>query len=58
MDIYYGEGMKEFHLLYLTAMVLIVPILYFIVKYKLINKALIVSGILNILGIFIYSLGH
>ena len=57
-DIYYGEGMIEFHLWYLTAMVLIVPILYFIVKYKLINKALIVSGILNILGIFIYNLGH
>lgn len=40
-DIYYGEGIIEFHLWYLTAMVLIVPILYFTVKYNLINKMLI-----------------
>lgn len=57
-DIYYGEGIIEFHLWYLTAMVLIVPILYFTVKYNLINKMLILSGILNILGIFIYNSGH
>lgn len=57
-DFYYGDGMIEFHLWYLTAMVLIVPILYFTVKYNLINKMLILSGILNISGIFIYNLGH
>lgn len=57
-DFYYGDGMIEFHLWYLTAMVLIVPILYFTVKYNLINKMLIISGILNISGIFIYNLGH
>ena len=57
-DFYYGDGMIEFHLWYLTAMVLIVPILSFIVKYNLINKMLILSGILNILGIFIYNLGY
>lgn len=58
IDFYYGDGMIEFHLWYLTAMVLIVPILYFTVKYNLINKMLILSGILNILGIFIYNSGH
>lgn len=57
-DFYYGDGMIEFHLWYLTAMVLIVPILYFTVKYNLINKMLILSGILNISGIFIYNCGH
>jgi surface polysaccharide O-acyltransferase-like enzyme len=57
-DFYYGDGMIEFHLWYLAAMVLIVPILYFTVKYNLINKMLILSGILNISGIFIYNLGH
>lgn len=57
-DFYYGDGMIEFHLWYLTAMVLVVPILYFTVKYNLINKILILSGILNILGIFIYNSGH
>ena len=57
-DFYYGDGLIEFHLWYLTAMVLIVPILYFTVKYNLINKMLILSGILNILGIFIYNSGH
>ena len=57
-DLYYAEGIIEPHLWYLTAMVLAVPILYFIVKYKLINKVLIVSGILNISSIFIYNSGH
>lgn len=50
--------MIEFHLWYLTAMVLVVPILYFTVKYNLINKILILSGILNISGIFIYNCGY
>ena len=58
IDFYYGDGIIEFHLWYLTAMVLIVPILYFTVKYNLINKMLILSGILNISGIFIYNCGH
>lgn len=57
-DFYYGDGMVEFNLWYLTAMVLIVPILYFTVKYNLINKMLIISGILNISGIFIYNCGY
>ena len=57
-DIYYGDGMIEFHLWYLTAMVLIVPMMYFTVKYNLINKILILSGILNISGIFIYNCGY
>ena len=57
-DFYYGDGMIEFHLWYLTAMVLVVPILYFTVKYNLINKILILSGILNISGIFIYNCGY
>ncbi|WP_195515217.1 acyltransferase family protein [Paraclostridium bifermentans] len=57
-DFYYGDGMIEFHLWYLTAMVLIVPMMYFTVKYNLINKILILSGILNISGIFIYNCGH
>ena len=57
-DFYYGDGMIEFHLWYLTAMVLIVPMMYFTVKYNLINKILILSGILNISGIFIYNCGY
>lgn len=57
-DFYYGDGMIEFHLWYLTAMVLIVPMMYFTVKYNLINKMLILAGILNISGIFIYNCGH
>ena len=57
-DFYYGDGIIEFHLWYLTAMVLIVPILYFTVKYNLISKMLILSGILNISGIFIYNCGY
>ena len=58
IDFYYGDGIIEFHLWYLTAMVLVVPILYFTVKYNLINKILILSGILNISGIFIYNCGY
>ena len=57
-DFYYGDGMIEFHLWYLTAMVLIVPIIHFIINYNLINKILILSGMLNILSIFIYNCGY
>lgn len=58
VNIYYGVGMIQFHLWYLTAMVLIIPALYIVNKYNLINKTLIISGLLNISSIFIYNSGY
>lgn len=58
LDIYYGTGIIEGHLWYLSATILVIPILYFIIKYNYVTKALIISLILNIIGIFMYNTGN
>ncbi|WP_294371770.1 acyltransferase [uncultured Clostridium sp.] len=52
-DIYYGTGIVKYHLWYLSAMILIIPILHFLISKSLLTKALILSFILNIIGILI-----
>lgn len=55
LNIYYCYGIISFHLWYLMATLVVMPILYVVIKNNLISKVLIVSLILNIAGVFLYN---
>lgn len=55
MDLYYAKGIIRYHLWYLSSMIIMIPILYCILKSKWVNKAVVITLILNIIGIFIYN---
>lgn len=55
LDIYYGEGIIKYHLWYLAATLCVIPILYITIKYNIVKISLLISLILNIIGIFIYN---
>jgi surface polysaccharide O-acyltransferase-like enzyme len=57
LNLYYANGIIKYHLWYLSATIVIIPILYFVIKNNCINKAVIVAFILNVLGVFIYNIG-
>ena len=52
-DIYYASGIVEYHLWYLSSLICCVPLLYMIISRGLINKAIIVTFLLNIIGVFL-----
>lgn len=56
LNIYYSSGIIRYHLWYLSTMLLVIPILYFVIKKNLLKKALLVTSVLNVIGIFIYNL--
>lgn len=51
-QLYYATGIVHYHLWYITAMIVVFPLMYFIISKNIIDKALIVSLILNLIGIF------
>lgn len=51
-QIYYATGIVGYHLWYLSAMIVVIPILYFIIKKNILNSAIIICLALNIIGIF------
>lgn len=57
LDIYYGGGIIKYHLWYLASTLCVIPILYITIKYKIVNISLLISLVLNIMGIFIYNQG-
>lgn len=52
-DLYYATGIINYHLWYLSALIVAVIILYYIVKRKWLEKVVMVALILNIIGVFI-----
>lgn len=50
-DLYYALGIVHYHLWYLSAIIVVIPILYFIIKKNFLKSAIIVSLLLNIIGI-------
>ncbi|PLR84032.1 hypothetical protein CVD25_13085 [Bacillus canaveralius] len=54
-DLYYARetGIIESHLWYLSSLICIIPILYIIIEKDLIGKALTVTLLLNITGVFL-----
>lgn len=57
IDLYYTKGIIKYHLWYLSSTIIIIPILYLIIKNNWINKFMIITLVINILGIFIYNSG-
>lgn len=57
LDIYYAKGIIMYHLWYLVALFFTVPILYFTFKYNIINQVLIISLILNLIGVILSNFG-
>lgn len=53
LDIYYATGIIHYHLWYLTVMIITQPLLYLIIKNKLLDKAIILGLFLNIVGVLI-----
>ena len=53
LNIYYATGIVKYHLWYLSAMIIIIPTLYFVIDKNLVDKSIKVSLILNIIGVLI-----
>lgn len=53
---YYCGGIIKFHLWYLSATLVVLPLLYVTIKDNLLSKILITGLILNILGVFLYNI--
>ena len=56
-NIYYCQEVMPYHLWYLVALIISIPVMHLILKYKMLNKALIISLILNLVGIILCNFG-
>lgn len=55
--LYYPVGIIKYHLWYLSALIVIIPILYIAFKYDVVRKILIFSLILNLIGVILLNFG-
>ena len=53
IDLYYATGIINYHLWYLSAIVIVLPILYWVTKNELLEKAFVVSFVLNVIGVLL-----
>lgn len=51
IDLYYATGIIYYHLWYLSSMIIVIPILYYIIKKNLLEIFIKISIILNIIGV-------
>lgn len=53
IDLYYAQGIVHYHLWYLSAIIIVIPILYCIIKKDLLERFLKISIVLNIIGVLV-----
>lgn len=52
-DLYYGTGIVYYHLWYLSAIIIVIPVLYYILEKDLLEKVIWILLILNIIGVLV-----
>lgn len=53
IDLYYATGIVYYHLWYLSTIIIVIPILYYIIKKNLLEKTIKVALVLNIIGVLV-----